>query len=160
MIESSVVQDSFVLHRSFSKSPSEVFAAFTDPSKKRRWFADGNSHDVLSYELDFSVGGAESAQYRLNDSTPFPGVTIEHQGTHLDIVPGERIVIGSTMAFGGKRISASLVTFELIAATLGTTLICTHQAVFFEGADGPQMRRAGMETLLDRLTALMRGERD
>lgn len=151
MIESNIVHDTFVLHRTFSKTPAQVFAAFADIGKKRRWFAEGGSHDVLDYALDFRIGGAETAHYRLNDSTPFPGVTIEHQGTHLDIVPDARVVVGSTMSFGGKKISASLVTFEMLPAEGGTALICTHQAVFYEGADGPQIRRAGMEALIARL---------
>ena len=57
------------------------------------------------------------------------------------------------MALGEKRISASLVTIELVPTEKGTDLICTHQGAFFEGADGPKMREAGWRTLLDKLTA-------
>ena len=32
-----------------------------------------------------------------------------------------------------------------------TLLVLTHQAVFFEGADGPKLRQAGWRALLDRL---------
>ena len=35
----------------------------------------------------------------------------------------------------------------------GTRLRFTHQAAFFEGADGPDVRRAGWQQLLDRLQA-------
>jgi uncharacterized protein YndB with AHSA1/START domain len=55
------------------------------------------------------------------------------------------------MALGGKRISASLVTFEFVPAAKGTDLICTHQGAFFEGSGGPQMREAGWRKLLDQL---------
>ena len=34
-----------------------------------------------------------------------------------------------------------------------TVLILTHQGAFFEGSDGPQMRKGGWEHLLDRLGA-------
>ena len=57
------------------------------------------------------------------------------------------------MALGERRISASLVTIELVPTDKGTDLICTHQGAFFEGADGPKMREAGWRTLLDKLTA-------
>ena len=47
------------------------------------------------------------------------------------------------MTLGDKRISAALVTIELLPTGKGTDLICTHQGAFFEGSDGPQMREAG-----------------
>jgi hypothetical protein len=44
-----------------------------------------------------------------------------------------------------------------LPADKGTDLIFTHQAVFFEGADGPQMREGGWRSLFDRLaTELVR----
>jgi len=55
------------------------------------------------------------------------------------------------MTFAERRISASLVTIELLPAEKGTLLICTHQGAFFEGADGPEMRQDGWRKLLDRL---------
>jgi uncharacterized protein YndB with AHSA1/START domain len=151
MTESTLVHDTFVIHREFSKTTAQVYAAFTDSNKKRRWFAEGKSHDVLAFEMDFRVGGVEHAHYRMNESTPFPGAELKHQASFLDIVPESRVVIASTMAFGEKTISSSLVAFEILPSSSGTTLICTHQAVFFEGADGPRIRRAGMDELLNRL---------
>jgi hypothetical protein len=63
------------------------------------------------------------------------------------------VVLASTMAIGGKPISASLVTFEFLPSGTGTDLIFTHQGAFFEGADGPEMREAGWRSLLERLNA-------
>jgi uncharacterized protein YndB with AHSA1/START domain len=74
-----------------------------------------------------------------------------NEGSYQDIVPNRRIVTASTMTLGERRISASLVTVELLPSEDGTELILTHQAAFFEGADGPQMREAGWRQLLDRL---------
>ena len=62
------------------------------------------------------------------------------------------------MSLGDKRISASLVTIELLPTDKGTDLICTHQGAFFEGSDGPQIREAGWRQLLELLgNGLMRG---
>ncbi len=55
------------------------------------------------------------------------------------------------MTLGDKRISASLVTIELLPTDKGTDLICTHQGAFFEGSDGPQMREGGWRLLFDKL---------
>ncbi len=55
------------------------------------------------------------------------------------------------MTMGGKRISSSLVTIEMLPTDKGTDLICTHQGAFYEGADGPKMREGGWRKLLDNL---------
>jgi uncharacterized protein YndB with AHSA1/START domain len=151
MQEPSVIHSTFVVERSFPKPPEVVFSAFADPAKMRRWFADGEGHDTEEFAMDFRVGGAERLRYRFNEGTPFKGVTVTNEGSYQEIVPNRRIVTASTMTLGGKRISASQVTFELLPTEKGTDLICTHQGAFFEGADGPQIREAGWRTLLDKL---------
>jgi len=39
----------------------------------------------------------------------------------------------------------------LLATEKGTDLLFTHQAAFFEGSDGPEMRKGGWEKLLTNL---------
>ncbi len=151
MAERSVIHNTFVIERFYPKTPERVFAAFADPAKKRRWFAEGENHGVEEFAMEFCVGGAERVRSRLNAGTPFPGVLLLNEGIFQDIVPNARIVTASRMSLGDQRISASLVTIELLPNDTGTRLNCTHQAAFFEGADGPQMREGGWRKLLDRL---------
>ncbi|MHB8735896.1 MAG: SRPBCC domain-containing protein, partial [Terriglobales bacterium] len=68
-----------------------------------------------------------------------------------------RLVTTSTMTFGGKRISSTLVTIEFLATETGTDLICTHQGAFYEGSDGPQMREAGWRHIFDTLAKELAG---
>ena len=151
MQEPSAVHNTFVIERSFPKPPEEVFSAFSNAASKRRWFAESDRHDIEEYTLDFRVGGSERLQYRFKEGTPFPGTALVNEGRYQDIVPNSRIVTAQTMDLGGKRVSASLVTFEFLRTDKGTDLICTHQGTFFEDSGGPEMREAGWHALLDKL---------
>jgi uncharacterized protein YndB with AHSA1/START domain len=151
MSESSVIHNTFVIERSYPTSPERVFRAFADEALKRRWFAESPNHDVEEFAIDFRVGGSERAQYRFREGSPFPGVALISQGIYQDIVTNQRLVTASTMALGDRRISASLVTMEFLPTDSGTDLICTHQAVFFEGSDGPERREGGWRKLLEQL---------
>ena len=147
----STVQSTFVIERSYPKPPEKVFAAFSDPKKKRRWYADSPATEVLTYDTDFRVDGIERLSSRMKEGTPVAGAVIEWRNCFMDIVPNQRIVISQSMDFRNKRVSVALVTIELLKTEKGTDLICTHHAAFFEGADGPQMREMGWKSLFDRL---------
>ncbi len=150
--QQSVIHNTFVLERNYPATPERVFAAFADPAKKRRWFVEDDHHDVEHYELDFRVGGQEKARFLMKEGTPIAGMVLTNDTSYQDIVPNRRVVYASTMALDGRNFSVSLVTVELLPSTTGTDLICTHQGAFFEGADGPEMRKEGWRKLLDKLT--------
>jgi uncharacterized protein YndB with AHSA1/START domain len=158
MEEQSVVHSTFVIERSYPKPPEAVFAAFADATKKRRWYGESQSHDVEEFQMDFREGGGELFRYRLREGTPFPGVELTNEGRYQDIVLNRRIVTASAMTLGGKRISASLVTVELLATDAGTDLIFTHQGAFFEGSGGPEMREAGWKALFEKLAKELTGQ--
>jgi uncharacterized protein YndB with AHSA1/START domain len=146
-----VVHGTFVIERSYPVAPERVYNAFADPEKKRRWLMEGEGKDVVSFEMDFRIGGREHSRSRFKEGTPFPGVVLANETTYLDLVTDRRIVLAYTMAFGESRFSASLATFELVPTELGTTLVLTEQGAYFEGADGPQIREAGWRQLLEQL---------
>src|SRR5450755_5114038 len=152
MQEQSAIHNTFVIERTYPAKPERVFAAFADPTKKRRWFVEGEGHEVEHFEMDFRTGGKESSRFRFKEGTPLKGIACINEASYQDIVPNRRIVLASTMTVGEKCISASLTTFEFLASEAGTDLIFTHQGAFFEGADGPEMREHGWRKLFDRLT--------
>ena len=101
--------------------------------------------------MDFRPGGRELTRLTFKEGTPVSGMTCISETAYDVIVPGSHIVFSNTMTIGGNTISAALVTIEVQPAGSGTALILTHQAAFFQGADGPEMREGGWQKLMDRL---------
>ena len=149
--EQTVIHNTFVIERSFPQSPEAVFAAFSDPAKKRRWFGEGDSHEVETFEMDFRDGGTERLVYRFKAGSPLEGMVLVNEGRYQDIIPDQRLLTSHTMDIGGRRVSVALVTIELVPTENGTDLICTHQGAFFEGSGGPQMREMGWRSLFEKL---------
>lgn len=150
MKERSVTHATFTIERSYPTKPQRVFAAWSDPAKKRRWFVEEEAAGVEIFEMDFRVGGNERVRFRAKN-----GMLLTNETVYRDIVANQRIVMAYNMSVGDRRISSSQATMEFLPAGQGTNLIFTEQSAFFEGADGPQIREAGWRELLERLAKEM-----
>jgi uncharacterized protein YndB with AHSA1/START domain len=148
--QQSVVHNTFVIERNYPQAPERVFAAFAQPSRKRRWYAEGD-HEIQEFEMEFRVGGSERFRYRFKQGHPIAGSEIANESTYHDILPEKHIVMSSKMSLNGKPVVVMLATFEFLPTEKGTDLILTHQGAFLEWPDGPKMIEIGWRSLLDRL---------
>ncbi|MDB5212997.1 MAG: hypothetical protein JWO86_924 [Myxococcaceae bacterium] len=142
----SVTAATFVIDRTYDASPARVFAAFSDPSIKARWFAGPEEWGPDERTMDFKVGGRETSK-----GGPKGGPMHAMDGRYYDIVPGERIVMAYDMHLDDVRISVSLITVELEAKGAGTRLKLTEQGVYLDGYDNAGQREEGTRELLDSL---------
>lgn len=140
------IHRTFTVERHYAVAPSRVYAAFTDPAKKRRWFAEGPGFVITHYELDCRVGGFERCRF-----APVGGPPMTLESWFTDVVVDTRMVYAYHMNFNGAPMSTSLASLEFVAKDGGTTLVITEHSVFLDGNDGSAGRREGTEGLLARL---------
>jgi uncharacterized protein YndB with AHSA1/START domain len=150
MSERSIEHGAFVVERVYDASPDRVFAAWSDPQAKARWY-DGSDGD---FELDFRVGGWERFGGTLPDGREYT-----FQGLYRDIVLDRRIVYTYDMLLDGIRISVSVATVEFKPERDGTRLVFNEQGAFLDGHEMPARREQGMGSLLDALGQWLQSDR-
>lgn len=132
--------------RHLSAPPARVFAAWADPTKKRRWFVCEPAWRVEHHELDLRVGGVERNRVVEPD-----GTVHALDARYFDVVPDERIVYAYALDLDGVRISVSLVTVTFAADGGGTCMTFVEQVTFLDGRGDLDERRHGTELGLDGL---------
>jgi uncharacterized protein YndB with AHSA1/START domain len=118
-----------------------VFAAWSDPAAKARWFAGGNA----DHELDFRVGGREIVRGTHENHV------LTFESHYQDIVLDERIVFAGSLYEGTTLATVSVTTVELRPDADGTRLLLTEYGAFLDGREEPAWREQGTA---DQLTAL------
>lgn len=151
MSESEIVHDTFTIENTYPAAPTEAFAAFAQLKKKKRWYADSAAYEVLKYDLDFSIGGQEVLVGKMLPSTPVAGAVLKWSSIYAEVKPDDRIVFSQVVEMNERRISCSLISVEFLPVDTGCQVRLTHQAAFFEGSDGPEMRKMGWQALLKQL---------
>jgi uncharacterized protein YndB with AHSA1/START domain len=150
MAETTIIHSTFVIDRNYPQSPDRVFAAFAQPPRKRRWYAEGD-HEIQEFEMEFRVGGSERFRYRFKDGHPIAGSEIANESTYQDITPENRIVTTTRMSLNGKPVLVAVLTLEFVASASGTDLVFTNQGTYIDWPDGAVMIEQGWRSLFARL---------
>ncbi|WP_053375938.1 SRPBCC family protein [Paenibacillus sp. FJAT-27812] len=149
MNERFVKHATFVVERTYAASPERVYNAWANQETKAKWFSKAEI-------FDFQVGGRE-----YSSGGPPEGPIFDFNVIYQEIVPEQRIVYTYTLDTGGKRVSVSITTVELIPVEAGTMLVLTEQGAFFDGLDTPEVREHGTNEMLKALgKALAEGDDD
>jgi uncharacterized protein YndB with AHSA1/START domain len=146
----------FTIRRRLPFKPEQVFAAWTNPAAKARWFAGGGGWTEQLREMDFRVGGRERVIGKWATGTGTSS-TSDFQAIYHDIVSNRRIVYSYDMFVGETKLSVSLASIEFQAdGANATQLVLTEQGAFFDEKD-PPMREHGTHLLVDQLTSALYG---
>ena len=141
-----VFHSTFSIERTYPQSPSRVFFAHANEAMKRRWLAEGEGWEVFEFKVDFRLGGAETSRFAFRG-----GPEITYDASFQHIVPDQRIVFVYRMALGGKPLSVSLATIDLVPAGKGTRLTYTEQGAYFDDPNAAKGREEGSRGLLEKL---------
>lgn len=141
----------FSLERVYDAAPTRVFAAFSEPGAKAKWFAGGSDWRPEIREMDFRVGGNERARGIWDN-----GRTSDFRARYHVIVPNERIIYVYDMYVDDRLLSVSVATIDISPAGRGTRLVITEQGVFFGNDEDARSREEGTKHLLERLGASLR----
>ena len=138
-----------VATRVFDAPRTLVFDAWTKPEHLRNWMLGPQGWTMPVCEIDLRAGGAWHFVWRQAD-----GTEMGMQGTYLDVVPPERIVISESWG-GDWPETQNTVTFtEEGGKTTMTMTILYPSPEARERAMGTGMKR-GIGTSFDRLAALL-----
>jgi uncharacterized protein YndB with AHSA1/START domain len=143
----------FTLLRAYAAAPAKVYAAWTDPATKARWFIGPDQWQEIERTLDVRVGGLETLRGRFPDGRE-PLFTARY---HV-VEPDARLVYVYDMHMSGRHHSVSLATVEFTPAGSGCELRFTEQVVFVDGTDGREgtlSRERGTAAHIDRIGPLV-----
>ncbi|MFE3650617.1 SRPBCC domain-containing protein [Streptomyces sp. NPDC057579] len=152
---------SFALDVTFSAPPERVYAAFAEPELRVRWFRLPGESQTAEHELDFRVGGGETAR-NLFVSGDIQE-RLEYRSRFVDLVPARRLVYVYEAHVDGVRRWVSLVTIELTAQDGGTRLDWTEQYTYLvlsgDGMQDTAHLRGGTRLILNGLATVVDPER-
>lgn len=157
-----LIHGSFTIERVYPQAPERVFAAFSDPETKARWFYGPPPWKLIERKLDFRVGGEELCHGRFEGAGDIvhgcggggAGDTI-FRARYSDIQPDARIVYTYDMSWQGAHRSTSLCGMEFLAEGGGTRLVLTEVIMFLDGEDGTESRRRGVGQQLETIASVL-----
>lgn len=123
-------QDTLQLKHQYKATPTQVFAAWSNPEALGKWFGP-HSHHCKVEKFDFSVGGDyQIRMIPVAEDADCAGDTSQDSvcaGQFVEIIPDERIAMTFDWIENGAEMGETLLTIELQPVGDKTELILTHE---------------------------------
>ena len=137
------------LERTFSASPSRLFAAYLDTHERELWSAPSDTAAVKIENADVRTGGSESTRCGAKGDMRYRTKVAYHL-----VETDSLISFSETLLEGDHVLMAALITFDFKQADdEGTLLVLTDQITSFVGPEGIEGHRTGFNQALDNLRA-------
>ena len=144
MATQTATKPSLTIKRRLNAPPAQVFAAWIDPEKVKKWMGPGEMKAAHA-ESDPRTGG----RYRWVMRAP-SGEEHDVSGVYREVVPNEKLVF--TWAWKTMPERESLVTVLLKPDGAGTLLTLTHEQFFDD--DARDRHQNGWNGALDKMEKL------
>jgi uncharacterized protein YndB with AHSA1/START domain len=145
-----------VIERTFDAPPALVFEAWSSAEHARRWWYprdDDKDFTVMSFEMDFRVGGA----YRYCIRSP-KGIDSWAHGAYREIVPTKCLVFTFQWEWEPEPSPETLITVTFDEIENGKTRLTFRQEPF-DSAKLRDSHALGWAEVLDRLGEHLAGNR-
>ena len=129
-LAASPASETLQLKHTYSASPEQVFAAWSDPEALGQWFGP-HSHHCKVEEYDFKPGGRyQIRMVPVGEESDCGGDSTQDSvcaGEFVEILSPSRIVMSFTWIENGGDIGDTLLTIEINAVGDGSELVLTHE---------------------------------
>ena len=144
---------SLTISRGFDHPVRKVFAAFSTPETKARWFVGPKGGEDLERAMDVKTGGSEVLRFK------HPSGMITHFIARYHAVEKDkRIVYSYDLMIDGRHHSTSLAVIELTAKGKATDMIFTEFVAWHDGTtrdDGLASREKGTRWQFDNVAGVL-----
>ena len=154
MSESATVHATLAFERMIPAPCNQVFAAYADVDKRKKWGAPSDNTALIYDQADFREGGEDAFRCGSRSSPNIHGAT-----RYLDVVANRRIVSTETVSVDGRRLCVSLSTLEFNPDGDHTKLKSTIQLISFVGQDIVRGHENGTNASLDNLVSFFSNQK-
>lgn len=161
MTKTSPTAGAFTINRHLNHTPEKVFAAFSKPEIKAKWFDGPEGCQQLERNIDVKTGGSEVLKVKWpTNATAHSGMITHFVARYHEVEQNKRIVYSYDLMISGKHNSTSLAVVEFVAAAKGTDMTFTEFVAWHDGTDlakGLASREHGTSWGFDKVADVLAG---
>jgi uncharacterized protein YndB with AHSA1/START domain len=153
MTTASPTSGSFTINRHFKHDVAKVFAAFSNPATKAKWFTGPMGGEALERVIEVKTGGSEVLKFKHPS-----GMVTHFIAKYHAVEPGKRIVYSYDLMIDGKHHSTSLAVVEFTATGKNTDMIFTEFVAWHDGTGrdaGLASREKGTSWQFDKIVEVL-----